>query len=76
MFRRASLVVMNKMDLLDRTGFDLAAAIAATREVHPGVAILTASCRSGEGVEEAAAWLESRITAKLLGSRVETGARG
>jgi hydrogenase nickel incorporation protein HypB len=64
MFRRAGLVAINKVDLLDRTDFDLGAAVAAIRDVHPGVAILTTSCRTGEGVEDVAAWLEWRVAAK------------
>jgi hydrogenase nickel incorporation protein HypB len=64
MFRRAGLVAVNKVDLLDRTDFDLGAAVAAIRDVHPGVAILTTSCRTGEGVEDVVAWLEWRIAAK------------
>ncbi len=78
MFRRASLVIVNKLDLLDRTDFDLAAAVAAMRDVHPGVGILTVSCRTGEGIEEIAAWLEARIAAKGAGPRAAagTGVRG
>ena len=64
MFRRADLVAINKVDLLDRTNFDLPGAIAAMRDVHPGVAVLTTSCRSGEGVDDVVAWLEWRIAAK------------
>ena len=64
MFRRADLVAINKVDLLDRTNFDLPGAIAAVRDVHPGVAVLTTSCRSGEGVDDVVAWLEWRIAAK------------
>jgi hydrogenase nickel incorporation protein HypB len=64
MFRRAGLVAVNKVDLLDHTDFDLRAAIAAIRDVHPGVAVLTTSCRTGEGVEDVVAWLEWRIASK------------
>jgi len=32
--------------------------------VHPGVAILTTSCRTGEGIEDVVAWLEWRIATK------------
>lgn len=64
MFRRADLVAVNKVDLIDRTNFDLPGAIAAVRDVHPGVAVLTMSCRTGEGIEDAVAWLEWRIAGK------------
>jgi hydrogenase nickel incorporation protein HypB len=64
MFRRAGLVAINKVDLLDRTNFDLPSAIAAARDVHPGIAVLTTSCRTGEGIDDVVAWLEWRIAAK------------
>ncbi len=64
MFRRADLVVVNKVDLLEHTDFSLPGAVAAVRDVHPGVAILTTSCRTGEGIEDVAAWLEWRIATK------------
>jgi len=64
MFRRADLVIVNKMDLLPHTDFSVESAVASARDVHPGVAVLTTSCRTGEGVEEVVAWLERRIEAK------------
>lgn len=64
MFRRADLVVVNKVDLLDRTDFSLPAAVAAIRDVHPGVAVLTTSCRTGEGIEDVVARMEWRIATK------------
>jgi hydrogenase nickel incorporation protein HypB len=64
MFRRADLVAINKVDLLDRTNFDLPGAIAAVRDVHPAAAVLTTSCRTGEGIDDVIAWLEWRIAAK------------
>jgi len=74
MFRRAGLVAVNKMDLLDRTDFDITAAIAAIRDVHPGVAVITTSCRTGEGVDDVVAWLEWRIAAKRAALAVQPGA--
>jgi hydrogenase nickel incorporation protein HypB len=64
MFRRADLVVVNKVDLLGHTDFDPRTAERAVHDVHPGVAILSASCRTGEGIGDVAAWLERRIAAK------------
>jgi len=64
MFRRADLVIVNKVDLLPHTDFSVVAAVASVRDVHPGVAVLTTSCRTGQGVEEVVAWLEGRIAAK------------
>ncbi len=74
MFRRADLVVVNKVDLLEHTDFSLPAATAAIHDVHPGVAILTTSCRTGEGIEDVVAWLEWRIASKRAGVAAAPGA--
>jgi hydrogenase nickel incorporation protein HypB len=64
MFRRADLVIINKVDLLEHTDFNFAAAVTAVRDVHPGIDILSTSCRTGEGIPEVVAWLERRIASK------------
>ncbi len=64
MFRRAGLLVVNKVDLLPMTDFRVEEAVAAARDVHPGLEVIRASCRSGEGVADVAAWIERRILAK------------
>jgi hydrogenase nickel incorporation protein HypB len=55
MFRRCELVLVNKMDLLPHLDFDLARFERHLDQVHPGVARMLVSARSGEGV---AAWRE------------------
>jgi hydrogenase nickel incorporation protein HypB len=67
MFRRADLIVVNKVDLLGFTDFDYDAAAAAARDVHPGVDILPVSCRTGEGVARVVEWIEKRVAAKTAG---------
>ena len=64
MFRRAGLLVVNKVDLLPMTDFDVDAAVAAARDINPGVAVLRTSCRTGEGITAVVEWLEGRIAAK------------
>ncbi|MEK6767775.1 MAG: hydrogenase nickel incorporation protein HypB [Gemmatimonadota bacterium] len=67
MFRRADLIVVSKVDLLGFTNFDYNEAVAAARDVHPGVDILPVSCRTGEGVARAVEWIERRVRAKTAG---------
>ncbi|MGD0483999.1 MAG: hydrogenase nickel incorporation protein HypB [Gemmatimonadales bacterium] len=64
MFRRAGLLVLNKVDLLAMTDFDVDVAVAAARDVHPGIEVIRTSCRTGEGIADVAAWVERRIAAK------------
>jgi len=55
MFAAASLMVLNKADLLPHLDFDVDACIANARRVNPDIAVLQVSARSGDGME---AWLE------------------
>jgi hydrogenase nickel incorporation protein HypB len=57
MFRTCELVVVNKMDLLAHVDFDLDRFFYHLEAVHPGVAHLEVSARTGEGIDELRAWL-------------------
>jgi hydrogenase nickel incorporation protein HypB len=57
MFRACELVVLNKIDLLPYLDFDLGKWRERLEMVHPGVASLEVSARSGEGVEAFRDWL-------------------
>ena len=58
MFRRASLMLLNKIDLLPHLEFDLERCIAYARRTNPGLAIICVSAQTGEGIPEWLAWLE------------------
>jgi len=55
LFAAASLMVINKVDLLPHLDFDVAACIAAARQVNPGIEVLLVSATTGQGLE---AWLD------------------
>lgn len=55
MFAAASLMVLNKVDLLPYLEFDVAKAIEAARRVNPTIAVLQLSATQGIGM---AAWLD------------------
>ena len=57
MFRACELVVINKIDLLPHLDIDLERLLANLDAVHPGVRRMLVSARTGEGVDELAAWL-------------------
>ncbi|MCW3021074.1 MAG: hydrogenase accessory protein HypB [Conexibacter sp.] len=57
MFRTCELVVVNKVDLLPYVDFDLERFLYHLDAVHPGVAHLEVSARTGEGVDALRAWL-------------------
>ncbi len=61
MFREASVLLINKIDLLPYVDFDLAKARRDARALHPGIEIFEVSCKTGEGLEGWIAWLTKRM---------------
>jgi hydrogenase nickel incorporation protein HypB len=59
MFRTCELVVINKIDLLPHLDFDMERFLDNLDAVHPEVARMQVSARTGEGVEAFRDWLES-----------------
>jgi hydrogenase nickel incorporation protein HypB len=57
MFRAAEVVVVNKIDLLPHLDFDLGIFLSNLKAVNPGVRVIQASARTGEGVDEWCSWL-------------------
>jgi hydrogenase nickel incorporation protein HypB len=64
MFRTCELVVINKIDLLPYVDFDLERFLYHLDAVHPGVAHMEVSARTGEGVDALRAWL-GRVPERL-----------
>ena len=58
MFRSSELVIINKIDLLPHVDFEMERFLHHLDAVHPGVATMQVSARTGEGVEEFREWLE------------------
>ena len=63
MFRAASLVVLNKVDLLPHVSFDVAAFQADARAVNPDLTFLPVSATRGDGLDAWYAWLRSNLAA-------------
>lgn len=70
-FHRAELLVLTKLDLLPYVPFDIAAAKANARSIHPEMEILEVSCSTGEGMDAWLAWLRERRAASVA----QAGAR-
>ncbi len=77
LFRRASLMLLNKIDLLPYLEFDLELCIANAHRTNPDLGIIGVSAVTGVGIPEWLAWLERgagraraarRETAELPGS--------
>jgi hydrogenase nickel incorporation protein HypB len=61
MFKESRALVLNKIDLLPFTNFDLNAAIADARVLNPALEVFPLSVRSGEGLVVFTDWLEARV---------------
>ncbi len=57
MFRRSSVLVINKTDLLGQSDFDIDRAERNARNINPDLRIFRMSCRTGEGLQEWYDWL-------------------
>ena len=66
MFQAASMLIINKIDLLPYVEFELARCQVNARQVNPAIEIMTLSTATGEGLET---WFD-RISAA---SRRERG---
>ncbi len=63
MFRAASLMLLNKIDLLPYLDFDVAAAIGFARQVNPQIRVIQVSATSGAGMDEWLAFLREGLAA-------------
>jgi hydrogenase nickel incorporation protein HypB len=69
MFHAASLMLINKIDLLPYVDFDVERAIAYARQVNPQLEVLQVSATSGEGFDAWLAWLAQYLD-RVKGSRI------
>jgi len=60
MFAAASLMLLNKIDLLPYLNFDVESCIAAARAVNPHIEVILISATSGEGMDRWLGWLEAQ----------------
>jgi hydrogenase nickel incorporation protein HypB len=63
-FRRAAVMVLNKLDLAPYCDVDADAVVRDARAINPALDVVRASCRTGEGLDDWYAWLERRLGAK------------
>jgi hydrogenase nickel incorporation protein HypB len=59
MFHAASLMLLNKVDLLPHLSFDVERCLGYARRVNPTIAILQVSATSGAGLDAWLAWIEA-----------------
>jgi ribosome biogenesis GTPase len=62
------VVLLNKSDLVDELGLDLADVVARTAKLSPGVQVIPLSAKSDHGLDALPAQLKPGETAALIGS--------
>ena len=63
-FKESAVAVLNKIDLLPYTNFNLPSAREDISTLHPGIDIIEASCMTKKGIDEWCNWLKTRIEKK------------
>ena len=63
-FKLASTVILNKIDLLPYTTFDMNSAIKDITSINPDALLIEASARTGQGLTEWYAWLKQQVKMK------------
>lgn len=63
-FKESAVAVLNKIDLLPYTNFNLEGAREDISTLHPGIDIIEASCTKNQGISEWCDWLKARVAKK------------
>jgi hydrogenase nickel incorporation protein HypB len=65
MFKESALMLINKIDLLEYTNFNIEEAKSNARKINPGIEIIEISCTSGTGLDDWINWLAKKHQKKL-----------
>jgi len=63
-FQQASAVILNKIDLLPYTNFDMQSAVNDITGLNPDATLLQVSARTGQGLNEWYDWLKKQVRMK------------
>ncbi|MBP2651671.1 MAG: hypB [Firmicutes bacterium] len=61
MFRKANIIIVNKMDLISYTDFDIEQFKTDMKEINPEAEVWPVSARTGAGIRELTEWLYTRV---------------
>jgi hydrogenase nickel incorporation protein HypB len=61
MFSECHVLIVNKIDLIPHTDFDLELLKETVRKMNPSVEIFEVSCRNGDGIPAWTGWLKDRV---------------
>ncbi|MFA6796966.1 MAG: hydrogenase nickel incorporation protein HypB [Bacilli bacterium] len=61
MFKVVDVLLINKIDTISMFDFDMEACYARAKHLNPNIKIFQISAKTGEGIDEWAAWLKSEV---------------
>jgi hydrogenase nickel incorporation protein HypB len=70
-FRKAELMILNKIDLLPYVPFQADLARQNARRIHPEIEIIETSCTTGAGLDQWMDWLAARAERKKVAATQE-----
>jgi hydrogenase nickel incorporation protein HypB len=73
MFRRASLVLLSKIDLLPYVEFDVERCIEHAHRIHPDIDVIRISAATGEGFSNWMDWIKSGVESARSSMSVPAG---
>jgi hydrogenase nickel incorporation protein HypB len=65
MFSVCDVLLVNKIDYLGMSDFDMDILKERVMKLNPGITIIEVSCKTGAGIDEWAGWLADEVTAFL-----------
>jgi hydrogenase nickel incorporation protein HypB len=66
MFTESNALILNKIDLLPHTDFDMEELRKTVLAMNPAIQIFPVSAKTGEGISDFTGWLESKISPTAL----------
>jgi hydrogenase nickel incorporation protein HypB len=66
MFTESNALILNKIDLLPHTDFDMEELRKTVLAMNPAIQIFPVSAKTGEGIRDFTGWLESKISLTAL----------
>ncbi len=66
MFTESNALILNKIDLLPHTDFDMEELRRTVLAMNPAIRIFPLSAKTGEGISDFTGWLESKISPTAL----------
>ena len=64
MFRKAAVLIINKIDMLSFTNFDVSKVKKDAIKIKPDIKIFEMSCKTGEGMDDWYKWLREQVKKK------------